>query len=177
MLLVDGSLAVASNFELFNHLRRVVKGKLVFTCKKLSPFSEPLLGFSDVTIFSGSVDSITFHEKGKWVKAKGRDEITYTNTLRFRMSSEKKVILEHLRYGQERPVQLLELYQISSGHYKSLSPHLCKEDVYSGEILFDNHYIYLNWQITGSKKNALIKAVYTSRKSFCRMTKTLLSKR
>ena len=40
--------------------------------------------------------SITFHEKGKLVKAKGRDEITYTNTLRFRMSSEK--VAENIKF-------------------------------------------------------------------------------
>lgn len=150
-----------SSSELLAALRTITKGELLSTCRQIPPSSEPLKGVSEVSILDDEDDAVTLFERGKWYGVSGDTEMAYTNALRFRLAENGNVILEHLRYGKERPVALLELHRVGPGHYKSIAPHVCKEDIYTGDVLFDEHYVHLSWQITGPKKNTQLRAVYT----------------
>jgi len=149
-----------SSSNLAQLLEGVRRGEFISTCRQIPPTFEPRKGVASVTVFSEG-DSVTLFERGTWLSVHSREEITYTNTLRFRFfQKSRKIALEHLRYGKNRPVLLFELEQVGPFTYRSLLPHMCKEDTYTGSVLFDQHYIHLDWQVVGPKKNTSLRAVY-----------------
>lgn len=151
-----------SSSSLLEKLQNVRKGELESICRQIPPTFEPRKGISSVTVFSEE-ETVTLFERGTWLSVHSREEIAYTNTLRFRfLKDSRRIALEHLRYGKNRPVLLFELDQVGPFAYRSLAPYTCKEDTYTGSVLFDAHYIHLNWQVVGPKKNTSLRAVYTS---------------
>jgi len=142
-------------------LSSVTKGELYSMCRQIPPSHEPRKGVVDVKILQDEEGVLTLFEKGTWVGTNSRQEISFTNTLRFRFA-ENKIILEHLRFGKNHPELLFELEQIEPHLFRSLKPYLCKEDTYTGSVLFDEHYIHLDWQVKGPRKSASYRVVYTS---------------
>jgi len=55
---------------------------------------------------------------------------------------------------------LFHLNFIGDKSLRSLQPHECKEDTYMGSVLFDKHFVHLDWRIIGPKKNEIIRLVY-----------------
>jgi len=106
-------------------------------------------------------EALTFFEKGYWKGVSSKNEIPFSNALRWIIEPKTRVItLEHLRFGKERPVRLFSLSQVGENLFKSIDPYECKEDTYRGCVLFDDHYVQLSWQITGPKKNESLSVVY-----------------
>lgn len=105
---------------------------------------------------------MTFFEKGISRGVHTGNEIAFTNIFRWRLEAENHTIcLEHLRFGIEKPVFLFQLIPIEEHLFKSLKPHECKEDVYYGSVLYDEHYVHLNWRIIGPRKNEMLTTVYS----------------
>jgi hypothetical protein len=74
---------------------------------------------------------------------------------------ENLITLEHLRFGKERPVFLFHLAETAENTLESVSSYVCKADTYLGQVRCSDHYIKLNWRITGPSKNEEIDYVYT----------------
>ena len=64
--------------------------------------------------------------------------------------------LEHLRFGEDRPVYLFDLAPAGDRGWRSVSPHLCSEDCYAAVLLVRDNGILLRWSIDGPRKKETI---------------------
>ncbi len=104
-----------------------------------------------------SEGSLVFCEKGQW-----QDSIRFTNIFRWtfdRLAGE--IILEHLRFGTEKPVYLFSLIPTGPHHLKSVAPHECGDDLYSGQLAVGEKTLELSWRIQGPNKNQEVVTVYS----------------
>lgn len=153
----------ALHFDLLSQLRRVKKSEHLSVCRKIPPSHAPKKGEAEVTISDVSEDALTLFERGIWYAQDPRKEMAFTNALRFSfLKGGSKIALEHLRYGKTHPVLLFELEKIGPNLFRSFKPHVCKEDIYTGSVLFDAHFIQLSYQVMGPEKNSSFTVVYTS---------------
>lgn len=104
---------------------------------------------------------IIFNETGSWTSKEGR-EFAFTNTFRWTLDQfQHLIMLEHLRFGEHKPVFLFQLAQVDEETLESVSSYVCKEDSYLGQVKCNDHFIRLNWRILGPKKNEEIDYLYT----------------
>ena len=104
--------------------------------------------------------TILFHESGSWRQEFGQ-EIAFRNVFRWSVDDECDVIrLEHLRFGPDRPVHLLDLAAVGEGVLEAVEPHVCGPDNYSGRIECGPESVKLNWTVIGPKKNESIAYTY-----------------
>lgn len=119
------------------------------------------IGKGDVYVRKVSEKSLIFEEKGSWTTLNGGD-ITFRNVFRWTLDPFLNVIsLEHLRQGENHPVFLFDLIQTNKETLASVDSHICKEDIYVGQIRCYPHLIKLNWRVLGPKKNEEIDYLYT----------------
>lgn len=145
----------------WQRLGEISKLEFASQCRKIPPTFEQRKGEGVVSIRDPNSETMTFFEKGKWSSIQNKEQMAFTNILRWRLDPKKeKIYLEHLRMGVDHPIHLLTFTQVEDHLFKSLDPHQCKEDTYFGSVLFDDHYIHLNWRILGPKKNKLMSVVY-----------------
>ncbi len=119
------------------------------------------VGQGRVTVQHWSDDQITFDESGNWTPAGGQP-LRFSN--RYRWTRDRKTArlrLEHLRFGDERPVLLFDLRVSGEHQLRSELPHNCGEDVYSAWLQIEATNIRLDWSIHGPRKNESIDYVYT----------------
>jgi hypothetical protein len=148
--------------DLWHQLNKITKLESTALCRRIPPSYEKREGRGEVILQDKSNESLIFFEKGKWQNVHSKKEIPFTNVFRWHLAPETGLIsLEHLRFGIERPVFLFSLTQVDDNFFKSLKPHEYKEDAYFGSILFDEHYIHLNWRILGPKKNVTLSIIYS----------------
>ena len=103
-------------------------------------------GTGKVLITEESDTVLVFHEKGLWQP----EDLAFHNTLRWTLEGET-ISLEHLRLGY--PVFLLHLVPTGSNTLASVTPHLCEEDTYLAQVLWDHYSIRLSWRVIGPHKN------------------------
>lgn len=110
---------------------------------------------SGVVVAQKESESILiFQEKGFWIPDEGK-KIAFTNIYRWTFDLKAcRLSLEHLRRGVHHPVFLFDLVPQVDGSLKSIEPHQCKEDVYSGHLFCEPESLKLEWRIIGPKKNA-----------------------
>ncbi|NGX60000.1 MAG: hypothetical protein KR126chlam3_01161 [Chlamydiae bacterium] len=150
------------SLDFWKQLSAVNKLEFTSQCRKIPPSFESRKGIGEVKIQDKGEDEITFFEKGKWQGIHSKSEVAFTNVFRWRLNPKTGLIsLDHLRLGTNRPVFLFTLSLVDGNLFKTLQPHECKEDTYFGSVLFDKHYIQLNWRIVGPKKNELLSVVYS----------------
>ena len=107
-----------------------------------------------VTVMIDHNNSFRFIEKGIWTSNQGIST-SFSNV--YRWSIDHKLIhLEHLRYGEHNPVYLFDLNRIDKFEWQSVSPHVCKKDIYSCLLVLKPEMIQMNWKIKGPKKNEMI---------------------
>ena len=148
--------------NLWKQLGAIKKLEFTSQCRKIPPSYEPRKGVGEVKIQEKTEEIITFFEKGRWQGIHSKNERAFTNVFRWCLNPKTELIsLEHLRFGKERPVFLFTLTAVDQNLLKSLPSHECKEDTYFGSVLFDHHYVHLNWRILGPNKNELLSVVYT----------------
>lgn len=95
-------------------------------------------------------NQIIFKEKGTWTSGPFEGN-NFSNT--FRWTYKKTQIgLEHLRYGETHPVFLFDLSPNDTG-FKSVCPHLCGDDQYSGQIDSSPQGFNLIIYVKGKAKN------------------------
>ncbi len=150
-----------ASHKLWKRLKEVSGLEYTSTCRKIPPSYDRRKGAGKVITKENGDEVITFFEKGKWRGVQASSEVAFTNVFRWRFDAQKnRISLEHLRFGLENPVFIFHLTPIGENLLKSLSPHECKEDTYFGSVLFDEHYIHLNWRIVGPKKNEMVSMTY-----------------
>lgn len=113
-------------------------------------------GFGSVSLIKKERE-IVFTERGQW--ASGLD---FNKTLRWKLDDSTGLIsLEHLHYGEERPVFLFFLSPAGKNALQSIDSHLCAQDCYFGRIEFDESRIRFHWRILGPRKNEVLYHTYT----------------
>jgi hypothetical protein len=138
--------------------------ELDFEARSRSATSTGWTGSGRGTVQVEQVDGVTmlFHETGQWVPEKGR-ELPFHNVFRWTAVPDGRLIrLEHLRFGPEHPVFLFDLVPVSERVWKSAEPHLCRNDVYSALMEYDQAAVHLSWTISGPMKDERISYWYRS---------------
>lgn len=131
------------------------------TCRMTPPSYSSRRGRGEVIVQNQEKERIVFFEKGRW-KSSPQEEVSFSNVFRWGIDRKQSLIsLEHLRFGVTRPVFIFYLMPVEENLLKSREPHECKEDTYFGSVLYDDHFIHLNWRIIGPTKNELICQYYT----------------
>lgn len=101
---------------------------------------------------------LTFEESGEWLT----DKTAFTNTFRWNLDAQTALItLEHLRYGTDHPVFLLNLTPTQPRVLESVDAHLCGKDTYLGNIVWKKNAITFYWRIIGPKKNTHLTYRYS----------------
>jgi len=131
-------------------------------CRRIPETFTPREGEGSV-IVARSDNIVTFCEKGIWYIP---NRLPFTNVLRWRfISKENLIAVEHLRFGAERPIFLFHLMGIDPFNYKSVMPHECGEDYYSGALQIHEWGMQLSWRIKGPEKKQEIITLYSMKKS------------
>jgi hypothetical protein len=115
-------------------------------------------GSGTVKVLRTDEATMTFTEAGVWRPEGGRD-IRFSNVFRWSIT-ENTIRLEHLRFGEDRPVYLFDLAPVGEGEWRSISPHLCREDCYAAVLLVRRDTIVLRWSIDGPRKKESIEYTY-----------------
>jgi len=117
-------------------------------------------GTGVVRVESMKFATILFHESGSW-RQKSGEEIAFRNVFRWSIDTEGDVIrLEHLRFGPNRPVHLLDLAIVGEDLLEAAEPHACGADNYSGRMQYGQESIQLCWTVIGPNKNESIAYTY-----------------
>jgi hypothetical protein len=117
------------------------------------------IGHADVAV-STTATVITFQEKGHWHVDHG-PETAFSNRFRWTLDLSASLIsLEHLRYGNTRPVFLFNLTPTHPNLLESVDAHLCAEDTYLGHISWGDKSIDFHWRIIGPHKNSQLTYHY-----------------
>ena len=80
---------------------------------------------------------------------------------RWSTNYEARLGLEHLRYGDEHPVQLVELEKTSHDVWGCISPHICGQDRYQLTLSVNANEVIMVWYIQGPDKNQISTVRYT----------------
>jgi hypothetical protein len=99
---------------------------LSFLARSARPGGWNGTGSGTVEILRAGEGTMTFTEAGIWRPEGGRDTRS-SNVFRWSVVGDA-IRLEHLRYGEGRPVYLFDLALAGEGEWRSVSPHLCRED-------------------------------------------------
>lgn len=117
-------------------------------------------GIADVEVFSPSLNTLVFQEKGVWIV----DELpksSFSNQFRWSfLNDQKRISLEHLRYGEKNPVFLFHLTPSGPNALDSVEAHLCGKDRYLGHIHWNQKSIHLQLSVIGPNKNDLLLYQY-----------------
>lgn len=125
--------------------------KLSFSAKSGQPSMK--IGKADVTIHHESPSILIFQEKGYWFLDQLPDT-AFSNSFRWTLDLNTSLItLEHLRYGNTHPVFLFHFAVTHPYMLESVDAHLCAEDTYLGNIVWNRKNIDFHWRIIGPHKN------------------------
>jgi hypothetical protein len=117
-------------------------------------------GRGSVSVQSVDSNTMLFHEDGKWKPATGK-ELTFTNVYRWTALLESQSLrLEHLRFGQNHPVYLFDLKQADEVTWRSVEPHVCRDDLYKAIMKLGGESVTLEWSIEGPTKSENIYYSY-----------------
>lgn len=117
-------------------------------------------GRGDVLVAKDSDIILVFHERGSWQIHQGQD-MAFSNTFRWTLDRNAGMIsLEHLRLGPNAPVFLFHLAPTGSNLLASVDSHLCEEDAYLAQVVWDKHNIRLSWRVIGPRKNEEMECHY-----------------
>jgi len=103
--------------------------------------------------------SIITEELGGWVNMEGQ-KVVSKNVYKWTAQSDSILKLEHLRFGEEKPIFLVSFYNEKNILWKSLKPHICQQDIYSAEIVISHSNVKLIWSIETPKHTYSIESTY-----------------
>lgn len=115
-------------------------------------------GSGTVEVREAGDEEMTFHEQGTWRPEGGRN-LRFHNVYRWTQASDL-LRLEHLRFGENHAVYLFDLAPVGDWEWRSVSPHLCREDCYAAVLLVRDGSIVLRWSIDGPRKQETIEYEY-----------------
>lgn len=118
-------------------------------------------GRAEVAVSTPSSTSIIFQEKGYWF-LDHLPENAFSNSFRWTLDLKASfVTLEHLRYGPANPVFLFHLAPTQPNLLESVDAHLCADDTYLGNLVWDSKSVEFQWRILGPRKNDELVYHYT----------------
>lgn len=117
-----------------------------------------LSGSVQVEITRGN--EIIFNENLRWENENSL-LLNSRNVYRWAFPDSGNIRLDHLRFGKDKPVFLVEFSKSGENSWKSIEPHDCNNDLYSAELNFGNNNIILHWTVNGPTENYTLKTVYT----------------
>ncbi len=132
--------------------------------KQLALYTKSLSGWNgkghgEVHVAKEGESSLLFHERGAW---EGNQNISFSNVFRWTLDRGAGMIsLEHLRLGPASPIFLFHLAPIDSHLLASVEAHLCEEDAYLAQAIWDHQSIRLSWRVIGPKKNEEMEYYYS----------------
>lgn len=141
---------------LFNKLERVKK--LNFLVNHPNPSLNIQLN-CDILVNQFNDTSIITEESGDWINNIGQ-KVASKNIYRWTAYNNSILRLEHLRFGEKKPIFLVDFYNEKNNLWKSLNPHICKNDKYSAQVLILPTTIKLLWNIETPKNNYSIISTY-----------------
>ncbi len=114
-----------------------------------------------VNIENCSDNKIIWREKGIWNQGQseqgqsgqGPGGLEFSNIYRWAQTDSVEFLLEHLRYGDDRPVKLVTIRTAEKGLWKCVDPYRCGQDIYRLEVKVSPDELILYWQIKGPNKN------------------------
>lgn len=110
-------------------------------------------GKGDVLVSKDNDTTLVFQERGSWI-VDLRQTMAFSNTFRWTLDRDAGMVsLEHLRLGPNAPVFLFHLAPTGSNLLASVESHLCEEDAYLAQVVWDRHSIRLSWRVIGPRKN------------------------
>lgn len=104
-------------------------------------------------------ETLIFDETGEWDFTE-KPKIKFFNIYRWRKAENEILELSHLRQGVDSPVHLLNFKQVSEIFWRSESPHVCREDLYSADLSLEENAIRLSWTIDGPAKKQKVECIY-----------------
>ena len=117
-------------------------------------------GNGTVYVAQLTANTITFTETGKWQPDVGR-QLNFNNVFKWsRGESGDAIRLEHLRFGPNNPVYLFDLAPQNEDTWQSITPHVCRDDLYSAIMTLAADQIELRWEIKGPDKDEDIQYSY-----------------
>lgn len=140
--------------EIYKRLCRVNK----FTVEVTSENKLFATGEGHVNVENETPGIVTWREHGHWDRR--LNSVEFNNVYRWSSLHRQALGLEHLRYGDNQPVQLVELVKNSSRLWVCRCPHKCGQDRYRLSLEIKDDELTMVWQITGPNKNQVSRVCY-----------------
>ncbi|MCH8941687.1 MAG: hypothetical protein IIA48_04500 [Bacteroidetes bacterium] len=105
--------------------------------------------------------TIITEELGDWVNNYGQ-KVNSKNIYKWTAHNNSILKLEHLRFGEKKPVFLVSFYNEKNNLWKSLKPYICEQDLYYAELFIAPTSIKLTWNIKTPKHTYTITSTYYS---------------
>lgn len=102
-----------------------------------------------------------FHESGRFYPARGT-VVDMVNCFEWEFGKDR-VRLSHRRRGEA--VYLFDLVAESTSSWRSVTPHHCGDDLYSGVLTLQDDHLALHWRVTGPRKDEHFHYVYSAQAS------------
>ena len=129
-----------------------------FNVEVCSVNDKPAAGLGTVSVEYPFDDCIVWRENGRWNKR--FNHLEFSNVYRWSKMSKGHLGLEHLRYGDQHPVHLVELKKTNNNSWDSVYPHLCGKDRYQLKLSVNSHALTLVWHISGPDKDQISRVCY-----------------
>ena len=113
-----------------------------------------------VLIEASHANEIIFNENLRW---ENRNSLLLNsrNVYRWKFTDSGNIKLDHLRFGKDKPVFLVEFTQTGKDNWTGIEPHDCNKDLYSAKLNIENNNIILHWTVSGPTENYTLKTVYS----------------
>lgn len=116
-------------------------------------------GEGRVCVDTPNAETLIFSEEGHWQNESGT-RFPFHNIYRWTLHTSQRIALEHLRFGPQNPVFLLDLVPADPHRLRSLSPHLCGDDRYEATLFLADDALCFEWTVKGPAKDEHLLYTY-----------------
>ena len=116
-------------------------------------------GAGRVCVDCPTPETLVFKEEGHWQNERGT-RFPFRNTYRWTLHASQRIALEHLRFGPQKPVFLLDLVPANTHRLRSHSPHLCGADRYEATLYLADNTLLFEWTVKGPAKDEHLLYTY-----------------
>lgn len=115
-------------------------------------------GHGIVRVHRDDSGAVILSEEGRWRPVPG-STVVFRAGYRWKARNDR-LSVEHVRYGIQRPVFLLDLVASTPHAWSSLSPHVCGEDQYDAGLSFRSGAVVVSWRASGPRKHYSLTFAY-----------------
>ena len=118
------------------------------------------MGSGEVKCVLENENALLFYENGRFNNSFNKS-MKCNNIYRWSFDYlDNKIALQHLRFGFDNPVFLFDLIFEKENRMVSQTPHICKDDKYSAEMMIETSAIKLNWIVKSQIKYNRMEYLY-----------------